>query len=50
MKDEGSDISFDEIKNQIMGKLEDYKLPAVYDWISEIPKTHNGKIQRFSLK
>ena len=50
VKDEGSDISFDEIKNQIMGKVEDYKLPAVYDWISEIPKTHNGKIQRLSLK
>ena len=50
VKEEGSDISFDEIKKQMIGKLEDYKIPAVFDRIAEIPKTHNGKVQRLSLK
>lgn len=50
VKDEKSAIDFEEIKNQMKGKLEDYKLPAIYEWITEIPKTHNGKIQRLSLK
>jgi len=43
-------ISFDEIRKQTIGKLEGYKIPAVWDWIDEIPKTQNGKIQRLSLK
>lgn len=43
------DITFDEISNQLKGKLEDYKLPVTYQWIEEIPKTQNGKIQRFFL-
>lgn len=50
VKDEKTAIDFEEIKNQMKGKLEDYKLPAIYEWITEIPKTHNGKIQRISLK
>lgn len=50
VKKEFSEIDFEEIKNQMKGKIEDYKLPALYDWISEVPKTHNGKIQRLSLK
>ena len=50
VKEDGCDISFDEIKTKMIGKLEDYKLPVIYDWITEIPKTHNGKIQRLLLK
>lgn len=50
LKDEKSSINFDEIKTQMKGKLEDYKLPAIYEWITEIPKTPNGKIQRLLLK
>ena len=50
VKDKDSDITFDEIKNQLNGKLESYKLPVHYEWIDEIPKTQNGKIQRGLLK
>ena len=42
--------TFDDIKNQLNGKLESYKLPVHYEWIDEIPKTQNGKIQRGLLK
>lgn len=50
VKDKDSDITFDEIKKQLNGKLESYKLPVHYEWIDEIPKTQNGKIQRGLLK
>ena len=50
VKDVSFNISFDEIKKQMVGKLEDYKIPVVFEWIKEIPKTYNGKIQRLSLK
>ena len=43
-------LTFDDIKNQLNGKLESYKLPVHYEWIDEIPKTQNGKIQRGLLK
>lgn len=44
------EITFDDIKNQLNGKLESYKLPVHYAWIDAIPKTQNGKIQRGLLK
>lgn len=50
VKDEENPITFEEIASKVNGTLEGYKLPTVYDWIDEIPKTHNGKIQRLSLK
>ena len=50
VKDKDSGITFDDIKNQLSGKLESYKLPVHYEWIDEIPKTQNGKIQRGLLK
>lgn len=50
VKDKDSGITFDDIKNQLNGKLESYKLPVHYEWIDEIPKTQNGKIQRGLLK
>ena len=50
VKDKDSGITFDDIKNQLNGKLESYKLPVHYEWIEEIPKTQNGKIQRGLLK
>ena len=43
------EITFEEISQQVQGKLEGYKLPVLYQWIEEIPKTQNGKIQRFML-
>lgn len=50
VKDEDTDITFDDIKSQLQGKLEGYQQPAIYEWIDEVPRTQNGKIQRLSLK
>ena len=44
------DITFEQISEQLMGKLEAYKMPAQYEWIDAIPKTANGKIQRNLLQ
>lgn len=49
VKDDDTEITFESISQQIHGKLEEYKLPVEYQWIDEIPKTENGKIQRFLL-
>lgn len=49
VKDADTEITFEEISQQMQGKLEGYKLPVLYQWIDEIPKTQNGKIQRFLL-
>jgi len=49
VKASDTEITFEEISQQIQGKLEGYKLPVLYQWIDEIPKTQNGKIQRFLL-
>lgn len=50
VKKSDCEITFDDIKNQLNGKLESYKLPVHYAWIDAIPKTQNGKIQRGLLK
>lgn len=50
VKRKGTNLTFDEIKSFLNGKLESYKLPVFYEWIDEIPKTQNGKIQRSLLK
>ena len=49
VRDSQSEITFEEIAAQLQGRLEGYKLPALYQWTDEIPKTQNGKIQRFLL-
>lgn len=50
VKDPSSNITFDEIGAALVGKLEGYKIPVVWQWIEAVPKTHNGKIQRNLLK
>lgn len=45
-----ADITFADIKDQLNGKLEAYKVPAHFEWIAAIPKTQNGKIQREALR
>jgi long-chain acyl-CoA synthetase len=47
---ESADITFETIRKQLESQLEYYKLPVVWDWIEEIPKTSNGKIQRILLR
>ena len=44
------EMSFAEIASLLTGKIESYKMPAIYEWIEAIPKTSNGKIQRGLLK
>lgn len=41
--------NFDDINDFLKSKLESYKIPVVYEWIDEIPKTKSGKIQRQKL-
>lgn len=50
VKEKGSEITFADIDEQLTGKLESYKIPVCYEWIDDIPKTQNGKIQRGLLK
>ena len=39
-----------ELVDYLRGKIEDYKIPSVFEWIKELPRTSNGKIQRYILK
>ena len=50
VKSEGAEITFEQIAEQLQGKLESYKLPIQYEWIDVIPRTANGKIQRNLLQ
>lgn len=43
-------LTFEEIAEQLSGKLEHYKLPVAYDWIDKIPMTASGKKQRTQVK
>lgn len=45
-----SELTFDDIKSQLLGKLESYKIPVLFEWIDSIPKTQNGKVQRNILQ
>ena len=47
---DASELSFDEIRAALAGKLEPYKIPALWDWIDAIPKTSSGKKQRLQLR
>ncbi|WP_300725348.1 class I adenylate-forming enzyme family protein [uncultured Bacteroides sp.] len=46
VKSAGADFTFEELTKFLSGKLESYKIPVSYEWIKEIPRTQNGKIQR----
>lgn len=50
VKEEGSNLTEEEIKAALVGKLEGYKIPAKIEWIDKIPRTQNGKIQRALLR
>lgn len=34
----------------LRGRIEEYKIPAVFEWVEALPKTSSGKIQRQLLK
>lgn len=50
VKKENSSISFEDIAIFLTDKLEGYKQPVLWQWITEIPRTSNGKIQRNQLR
>ena len=43
-------VDFEEVKKNMMKKLEGYKIPAFFETIDALPKTQNGKLQRLLLK
>lgn len=45
-----SQLSIRDIAQKLASQLEEYKLPALYEWIDKIPKTVSGKKQRLLLK
>jgi long-chain acyl-CoA synthetase len=45
-----SEVTFSEIASKLANKLENFKIPVVWQWIDAVPKTHNGKIKRDLLK
>jgi len=46
----GSSASEDELKAFVKERLAPYKYPRVIEFLSELPKTATGKIQRFRLR
>lgn len=42
-------LSFEEIKSLLVGELENYKIPVEFEMTDSIPRTPNGKIQRYKL-
>ena len=45
-----TDADNENIKSQLRFLIENYKVPVYIEHIAELPKTHNGKIQRLLLK
>jgi benzoate-CoA ligase len=46
----GSSATEDELKAFVKDRLAPYKYPRFVDFVSELPKTATGKIQRFKLR
>ena len=47
---DGKSVSADELKAFVKEKLAAYKYPRFIEFVSELPKTATGKIQRFRLR
>ena len=50
VKEKDSEITEDDLKAALIGKLEGYKIPVKYEWTEKIPRTQNGKIRRALLR
>lgn len=50
VRETDSNLTFDDIAAALVGKLEGYKIPVLWEWTDTIPRTHNGKIQRSLLR
>ncbi|MBW2324048.1 MAG: hypothetical protein JRF41_11125, partial [Deltaproteobacteria bacterium] len=48
--DEGARLSEDDIKEYCSKKIENHKIPAIINYIREIPRTPTGKILKKDLR
>ena len=46
----GSTVTDAELKSFVKDKLAPYKYPRLIEFVSDLPKTATGKIQRFKLR
>jgi benzoate-CoA ligase len=46
----GQEVSADELKAFVKDRLAPFKYPRLIEFVSELPKTATGKIQRFKLR
>jgi benzoate-CoA ligase len=46
----GASASEEELKAFVKDRLAPYKYPRFLEFVSELPKTATGKIQRFKLR
>lgn len=44
------EVDYEEVKKVLFKKIENYKIPAFFETIGQLPKTQNGKLQRLLLK
>jgi benzoate-CoA ligase len=47
---QGAEASEETLKAFVKDKLAPYKYPRVIEFVTELPKTATGKIQRFKLR
>lgn len=50
VSDGGDKPSLAQLRQQLQEKLENYKLPSLVEWRSELPRTSSGKLQRVLLR
>ena len=50
VRKDGSTVAEEELKAFVKDKLAPYKYPRVIEFVTELPKTATGKIQRFKLR
>ena len=43
-------VDFEEVRRNLSGKIENYKIPVSFEVVDVLPKTQNGKLQRLLLK
>ncbi|MBI4443345.1 MAG: benzoate-CoA ligase family protein, partial [Acidobacteria bacterium] len=50
MKDSPGPNTEESLRNLLREKLQGFKCPRWYEFVTELPKTPTGKIQRFKLR
>ena len=48
--DEGAEVSVTELQDFVKDRLAPYKYPRAVEFLTELPKTQTGKVQRFKLR